>query len=482
MRLILMETSRMTETLPKKVFHREMGEAHLIQTHLSGYVWEVEIISTKRRYRLPAKDFVDDSVMAVERTLPAIPNSRPLRRPLPKLERFRARQTVEALRFGVVPVQDIESLTLGLDRERAIMDHTLQEALENRGATLAVLADYGAGKSHFVEFIANKALQRNFIVMNASLDLLETPPAKAHEIYKALTHSVRYPEGGDDHTLTPLFKAAIREADQVHNFGEIAPRGEDCPLAVAIKAYSGCTDPEGMRTIIEWISMDKYDLPTLKSWVKRPPKLYANGDTARQYAYLLSGLSTLARIAGYAGLAVLIDESELYSQLRPNQRERADQFFQSMIYATVGDNKGRLDPDTIPDHNRVEYDISFSPTPHLVFVFAQAASPDAADQQMAVDQWLSPSQIVELNGRYQAKELLDFLKNLLIYHRTAFEYQSLEERYKPVLIHLPNLITEALRDSRLNPRQVIKLMVEVYDLLYMHPSYSAEAVMQEIRG
>ena len=58
---------------------------------------------------------------------------------------------------------------------------------------------------------------------------------------------------------------------------------------------------------------------------------------------------------GYGGLAVLIDESEHYSLLRANQRERADAFFKALIYAALGQANSRVDPHTIPDHGRVEY-------------------------------------------------------------------------------------------------------------------------------
>jgi len=54
---------------------------------------------------------------------------------------------------------------------------------------------------------------------------------------------------------------------------------------------------------------------------------------ARQYTYLLTGLSVLATELGYSGLAILIDESEHYSRLRPTQRGRADAFFKRLISA-----------------------------------------------------------------------------------------------------------------------------------------------------
>jgi hypothetical protein len=81
----------------------------------------------------------------------------------------------------------------------------------------------------------------------------------------------------------------------------------------------------------------------MKACLKRPPRLYVNGENARQYSYLLTGVSLLATLVGYSGIAVLIDESEHYSLLRGSQRERADSFFKAMIVSALGLNNGRID-------------------------------------------------------------------------------------------------------------------------------------------
>src|SRR5437016_12096511 len=97
----------------------------------------------------------------------------------------------------------------------------------------------------------------------------------------------------------------------------------------------------------------------MRACLKTPPPLYVTGETAREYSYLLTGISTLANLLGYSGLAALIDESEHYSLLRTTQRERADSFFKAMIVSALGLNNGRIDARTIPDNPRSEYPVSF---------------------------------------------------------------------------------------------------------------------------
>ena len=58
---------------------------------------------------------------------------------------------------------------------------------------------------------------------------------------------------------------------------------------------------------------------------------------------LLTGISLLATLAGYNGMAVLVDESEHYSLLRATQRAGADSFFRAMIVSALGLNNGRID-------------------------------------------------------------------------------------------------------------------------------------------
>jgi len=122
---------------------------------------------------------------------------------------------------------------------------------------------------------------------------------------------------------------------------------------------------------------------------------------ARQYAYMLTAISVLASMLGYGGLTLLIDESEHYSLLRANQRERADSFFKALIYAALGQANSRVDPKTIPYHGSVDYELTFASEPHLFFMFALTES----ENRMPVDAWLAPSQILRLRLPAAARTL-----------------------------------------------------------------------------
>jgi hypothetical protein len=215
----------------------------------------------------------------------------------------------------------------------------------------------------------------------------------------------------------------------------------------------------------------------MKTCLKKPPPLYVTGETARQYTYLLTGISKLATLLGYSGLAVLIDESEHYSLLRATQRERADSFFKAMIVSALGINNARFDPRDIPDNPRADYPVSYTSEPHLLFLFALTESAD----RMPVGSWLAPSHIVRLDDRFIEKDIRGFFDILLRYHGLAYDYAAAPDRYQDVVAQAPGMLSRSLAQHRINLRGLIRTAVTVCDLLYLHADYPPEELVEELR-
>src|SRR5260221_9634304 len=242
-----------------RVKHNRLGEGTLIRKHNGGFLWEVRFPSGQS-YRLPFKDFE----MAAEQ-MPQNGVS----------DQFRKRRTLEALRMGIVPVEDVKDLTIGLETEQISSNRALARRQEEAGDVMAIIADYGFGKSHFIELAAQNALEKNFIVAVASLDLVEAPPGKAREIYKALVHSIRYPNT-DEQGLAPLIRKAIDNPGVLRQFVGRKPI-EDCPLSAGLVALAQCSNQPAYDDIIAWISGAANNPSTdAKTCLKKPPKLYLN--------------------------------------------------------------------------------------------------------------------------------------------------------------------------------------------------------------
>jgi len=458
----------------QQVYHPQFGAGLLLKTFMGGFEWEVQFDSG-RRFRLPAKEFDQGSVAALQSASLVPPP--PARAVVLEVDQFRAQQTLEALRVGVVPVQDAEMLTIGLEAERVTLDRALARTRERNGDVLAVIGDYGFGKSHYIELAARLGLRENFLAANASLDLVEVPPSKAHKIYEALVTSLRYPDT-DERGLRPLLNKALANPAVIARFVEICPReAKTCPLAATLLALQDCPSQSAFDQLVQWLSGQAKPQAEMKTCLKKPPPLYLTGETARQYTYLLTGIGKLATMLGYSGLTVLIDESEHYSLLRTAQRERADSFFKAMIAGALGPNNSRIDLRDIPDNPRAEYPVSYSSESHVLFLFALTESAD----RMPVGIWLAPSHIVRLDDRFIEKDIREFFATLLRYHALAYDYTPDRERYLDVLITIAGMLSRALAQHRINLRSLIRTAVTVCDLLYLHTDYPPDELADELK-
>lgn len=458
------------------VYHPLLGSGILLKTYMGGVEWEVQFDSG-HHFRLPAREFSEESRAARQNGPTTSPL--PAYRTVLETDQFRARQTLEALRVGIVPLQDAETLTIGLEAERVTLDRVFQRSQERSGDVLAVIGDYGFGKSHFIELAARRGLRDNFVIAGASLDLVEVPPSRAHKIYEALVASLRYP---DTHQrgLRPLLQKALAHPNAISEFVRLCPReAKDCPLASALLALQDCPSESAFEGIVQWLSGRAKASAQMKTCLKKPPRLYVAGETARQYSYLLTGISLLSTLVGYSGLAVMIDESEHYSLLRPAQRERADSFFKAMIISALGLNNGRIDARGIPENPRVEYPIMFASEPHLLFLFALTESAE----RMPVGTWLAPSQIIRLDDRFIEKDIREFFVTLLRYHALAYTYvyPSSREGYAEIVDSVPGMLSRSLGQHRINLRELIRTAVTVCDMFYLYADYVADALLADLK-
>lgn len=193
----------------------------------------------------------------------------------------------------------------------------------------------------------------------------------------------------------------------------------------------------------------------------------ATGAVARQYAYLFSALSALARALGYSGFALLIDEVDYYSRLAPAARERAQQLFKALIYASQGEDSTALVDHNIPYHQKIEYPLRFSDQSAFFFMFASTYSPE----QMPIADWLSHSLLIYPNQRFKASEVEPFLKMIGTYHAQAYRYQANGQLITPTLVRL---LTEALNRNFISVRDLTQIGVTFYDLLYTRPHVPPE--------
>ncbi len=210
----------------------------------------------------------------------------------------------------------------------------------------------------------------------------------------------------------------------------------------------------------------------------RFPTIYRVGHNARQIAYLLSGVSVLARLAGYSGLCVLIDEAESYSLLYslPASQGRAVLQRRDLRRAAGAPDRhhGRDASRSIAGATiRSAYDDRQS----LFFLFTVTRS----DNRMPLDDWLDDDQILTLDPHHTPQEIGQFLQQVMGYHAQAYGYEA-GERQRQLRRGAAEHLALGMRNDRLSIRGVVRLAVELFDLLYLYPDYDPAALLDELRG
>lgn len=464
----------------KPVEHPQYGPGQVIAVYKRGSEWLVRFDSGLR-FRRPRQEFIG------EHTAPPSPVlTVQVAPPMPE-DQLEARGLIEALRLGVAPAQRALALTIGLGEVRSSLGAGLAAAQQGSGAVRAVVGDYGQGKSHIVELTAQEALSRNFLVASSSLDLLELPPHRSFDIYASLLRNLRYPDD-DERGLGPLLERAT-DRQLAEPLAAAAALGQD-PLQLTVRALAFTASSRQRRAWERFLSEGrrvKALNPALKQVLaegQRFPSIYKVGHNARQLAYLLSGVSVLTRLAGYSGLAVLIDEVESYALLKPYQRAKADQFFGAVIHTAIhttihtelGGRRPELHEGKFAQHRFWDYPLRYGAPAALFFLFTVTRS----DHRMPLGAWLGPKEVLELEPQPSPQEIAQFLETLERFHARAYAYTP-GDRHGQLRRAGAEHLAQGVRNRLLGIRGVVRLSVELFDLLYLYPDAEVVTILDELR-
>jgi hypothetical protein len=421
----------------------------------------------------------------------------------PRRHRSASAGTLEAMRLGVVPRGNIESFTVGRDDEMTTVDRDLDRVHERGGAVRTFLGDYGTGKTHLLQLIAHRALDRNFLVGRAVLDPEESPPSHPKRVYRDIVRSLQYPgrAGGHRRSLEPLMREAIASDDARQRFsvdetGRSRARldqGAHLYLTPALRYLEALEAPAidadasdyGRSLLFDWLEghptisnteIDKI-LPRIAG---RKDRIYSMKDYrpwARIYGYMLSGIATLARSSGYAGLVLLIDEAEFYSLLSSENREYARTVFKALAWASTGAHEQALPFD------ESELDLGgmgilkdlpaqYAPDAGLYTVFAMTPHEEGIDAlSRAV-----PDSLVDEIEHLDAGDYRTLVARVFACHQRARPDSDLDERHLAALTKVvSSLVAHAYID---NPRQAMKFVVEFLDLATTRRDQIKDAIAQ----
>lgn len=397
------------------------------------------------------------------------------------LTEAQALHAVEALRLGVVPRHLIETYTVGRQSEIAMVAQDLARS-RTHGAFRVVMGDYGTGKTHHLEWVEEMALAQNFLTARVTLDAREVPPSMPKRVYRSIVRALRYPNrtNGEAGGLAPLFDRILENEALGTELRDPQAETYHKYLSPALAYYASLRDKDRglVETLMDWVeghpTVSNVVLDQrLKHHANRYHRLYALMDYcpwSHIYAYLLGGLSVMARRAGYSGLVLLLDEAEFYSLLSSGHAYYAAVLFSYYAAASAGLGGVKIDIDDLPRGGHAVHraiPALYAPEQSLYVTFA--ITPESAG--VSVLRSLVPDEaLVELSalGAADYRELCGRVWGL--YQHAYPEFTAPDAN----LNRLGDALHRAIEWGRLgNVRQALKLLTEIADFMRHDPTHGS---------
>lgn len=246
---------------------------------------------------------------------------------------------INALRRGTVPAGGLERIAVGLDTEEGVIGSQLDYVARGGGDVKFIRGDYGSGKTFLVARALEMARDKGFATSHVTISPT-SPLHKQKGVYQQVCASLRTRE--EEHAVKavidtwlfsieerilrvndqPIPEESLEKATLKEIETALAGISEmNSSLAAVLRTYyraNNAGDFQTAQSAIGWICAE----PNIGRDLKQ--KAGIRGDVDESVALIF--LKSLVRIivnAGYAGLAVAVDELETVQVLPRNQREKS---------------------------------------------------------------------------------------------------------------------------------------------------------------
>ena len=407
---------------------------------------------------------------------PAAPSPRPVRRPqgpsisgleipqLPRvapaansLERAELRQTIEAMRLGVVPAEYVRDYTVG--REDTL--EAVEDILELQGGMRVMWGDYGSGKTHMLDITERIALERGYMTSRIVLDPHEVPPSHPRRLYSAIVDHLRYPDN-QGRGLEPLFQKLVGSPEHARPEGHFASRFFSPYLFAAEQ-----NDPEfldWMRDYVDGCNMDVSDgnrqLAKLGWTGQRLLTLSDYRTYGRMYMHLLGTVAAWAQDAGYQGLFLLFDEVEFVDSLSQQELGYAMEVLKHYAAVTVPKTDLEYDPaDLYRGGHRVhrELRLFYRASQPLTVMFALTPLPDIEE----AFQGLLRSELYNMNLQpLRSEHMGELMERVLRLYLRAYPDAGIRQEDLPGVLQG---VQDAAMDRGSSPRVLVRTLASQLD-------------------
>lgn len=395
-----------------------------------------------------------------------------------------ALRALEALRAGVPNRESV--LHLGtmqsqvVERYLANLEITARRAnwepMDRVPAGLLIAGGFGSGKSHLLEYLAQRALQQNFVVSRVVISK-ETPLYNLSAVYRAAINDARVP-GRPGSAITEIGTGLQTESlrfAQLYRWLATDGSFVDHRLTATLRMFEqfASGDEEFVDKILQFWAGDQFGVAEIRRRLREAGWLGEYNIRSTREDVLcrdrLSFVSRLIAAAGYSGWVILLDEVELIGRYSLLQRGRAyaevAQWLQGLtrdpsapittVLTTVDDFESevlvaRNDLEKVP--SRLSLMAQASPQ---LLELANRGMELLRDHQMH----LEPPTNEELDRTYHAIKAL---------HGEAL-------RWSPPDVQG----IERLPSNRM--RQYVRAWINEWDLIYLDPSYTPITLSTDVK-
>jgi hypothetical protein len=240
----------------------------------------------------------------------------------------RALNIIERLREGVPPRDDVSLFTIGREALITYFDKKLAEisAYDTQGIKF-VQADYGHGKTHFLDMLSQLALSRNFVVSIVSLDRTTAPLNKLEKVVPLIMGKIMTPNasrGGLGHILRDW-------AEKVHGWD-------------SNKILRTLNDDENLQLLFPDFKLKLLDYARAYNTPEGPSfeaclniEKWFRGEETKSKTFsnipdFLAAFVQFVKYLGYSGFVVMMDEAESITLLsRISNRDQANENLRQII-------------------------------------------------------------------------------------------------------------------------------------------------------
>jgi hypothetical protein len=252
----------------------------------------------------------------------------------------RERQAIlSSLRAGVVPRVGLHHIQVGRKAEVAAVLKDLDVVSGGGAAIRFIVGRFGSGKSFFLNLASIVALEKGFLVARADVTTdrrLHGTGGQARSLFAELMRNLSSRAKPDGGALAPVIEKWISQVahtaagdTEVPKAIEAALRplqdlGSGFDFATVMSRYfqaHGAGDSRSQQNAIRWLRAE-YDTKTEAKLDLGVRAIISDADI---YDYLKL-LAKFARLAGYQGLVVCVDEMVVLSHRLASSRARASNY------------------------------------------------------------------------------------------------------------------------------------------------------------